>query len=124
MIRLTLTLAALALSTPALACGGGDCKSGHCQMQKQDAVQTAMAEVDKAEGTKASFTVTGMTCGSCSNKLTAKLTEVDGVTAAAVSHAEGLAKVAFDADKTNADALIEAIVAAGFKAEKADQAES
>lgn len=122
MIRILLAAAALSLSAPALACGGDQpCDKSHCKMKPQDEVAAAMAEVDAAEGTKIALTVTGMSCGSCSDRVTATLKGIEGVNAAAVSHADGVAKVAIDDSKTDVDALIAAIDALGkFKASKAE----
>ena len=119
-MRVIFAVAALSLSAPALACGGGACDKGHCKMQEKEVVDAALQAVDTAEGAKISFSVTGMTCGSCGDKLTSALSTANGVNAAYVSHAEGLAKVAFDASKTDAAALMTIITEAGFGAEKAE----
>ena len=122
MFRALFVSAALFASAPAFACGGDKpCDKSHCKMQVQDEVAKAMAAVDDADGDKVSFAVKGMTCGSCANNITAKLTAVEGVNAAAVSHAEGMAKIAFDGQKTNIDALLDVVNGMGkFKAEKAE----
>ena len=122
MIRPLLVAVALGFAAPALACGGdAPCAKEHCKMKPQSEVDTAMAAVEAAEGTKVAFEVTGMSCGNCSDAVTAKLTGIEGVNAAAVSHADGVAKVAFDETKTNADKLIEAVNSIGkFKATKAE----
>lgn len=122
MMRAAFVALALAVSAPALACGGDKpCDKSHCKMKPQSEVDTAMAAVEAAEGTKVSFTVTGMSCGNCSDAVTAALKGIDGVNAAAVSHADGLAKVAFDDSKTNLDAMLETVNKIGkFKAEKAE----
>ena len=60
-----------------------------------------------------------MRCGNCSDAVTAALKGVDGVNEAAVSHSDGVARVAFDGSKTNVDKLIATINALGkYKAEK------
>ena len=125
MIRTLFVVAALGLAAPAaLACGGStECDKSHCKMKPQSEVETAMAKVDAADGTKASFTVTGMSCGNCSDAVTGVLSAIEGVNAAAVSHADGMAKVAFDAEKTDVDALIAAVNKIGkFKASVAEDA--
>ena len=116
MFRVALATLALTLSAPALACAGGKCTSGHCQMKSVDETTTAMAAVDAASGDKITLAVTGMTCGSCGDKVTKALTELEGVHAAAVDHAGGVAKIAYDAEKVDADKLVAAIVAIGFEA--------
>lgn len=98
--------AALALSTPALA----------CPMADAAAYQAAAEAVQVAKGSKISLTVDGMHCGSCSEKITAKLTAVPGVTAAAVDYQSGVAQVAYDPAKVKPDALVAAVKAAGFTA--------
>lgn len=102
MLRTAFVLAALALSPVALACADGSC-SGNCQMTSTTATAD---EVDSAAGTKAAFTISGMRCGTCAEKVVAALKGVDGVNAATVDVTTGAAKVAFDEAKTNLDALI------------------
>ncbi len=122
MTRALFVAIALSLSAPALACGGDKpCNKSHCKMQSQDEVAAAMAEVEAAEGTKVALSVTGMSCGQCAKTITAALQELDGVNAAAVSHAEGVARVAYDPARTDLDKIIAAVNAIGkFKAEKAE----
>jgi copper chaperone CopZ len=122
MFRVILAAAALAVSSPAFACadGNGDCDKSHCKMQEANAVETAMAAVDAADGTKLALSVEGMSCGSCSEKIAKALKAIEGVKAAAVSHADGAAKIAFDAEKIDAEKLMAAIAELGFKAKKAE----
>ena len=63
MLRLALVLGALALSPAALACSDGSC-SGNCEMKSTAAAPGY--EVDSAACTKASVTINGMKCGTCS----------------------------------------------------------
>ncbi len=98
--------AALLFSVPAAA----------CPMQDAQAYQQAAEKVDATEGTKVVLAVSGLTCGSCSDKLTKELTALDGVKAAAVDYQTGEAKIAFVEGETDVDALIKAIEAAGFTA--------
>ena len=120
MIRIALAAVALTVSAPALACGdGSNCSKSHCKMASTAEVDTDMAAVDAAEGTKVALTITGMRCGSCADKLTATLSGLEGVNAAAVSHAEGQAKIAYDAAKIDVEKLIATITEAGFTAERA-----
>jgi len=88
-----------------------------CPMEDATAYATEAAAVQSADGTKAAFQLTGMTCGSCSQKVTTALKEIDGVLAAAVDYQTGNAVVSFDGSKTNTVAMIAAITEAGFAAE-------
>ena len=108
-MRGLLMVAMLGFAVPAMA----------CPMADKAAYETALKKVQAAEGVKASFAVEGMHCGDCSDKITAALTGIDGVTAAAVDYQTGHAEVSFDSGKTSAEKLLAAIVATGFKAEKA-----
>jgi copper chaperone len=93
-------------SPAAFACGGQPCGSS-CKMAAHD--ESEVDDVAAAEGTKAQLTITGMTCGACAAKITEALKQTKGVTAAAVDHETGVAEIAFNADKTNVDALVTAI---------------
>ncbi|PJO78613.1 copper ion binding protein [Neisseria brasiliensis] len=62
--------------------------------------------------------VEGMTCGGCVKSVTRILENTDGVTKAEVSLENKNAVIEFDAAKTNADALIEAIEDGGFDASR------
>lgn len=121
MIRILLATAALAVATPALACGGNK-NCGDCAGHHETTASVDFSKVDAAAGTKLSLAIEGMKCGSCSDKITAALSKIDGVNAVVVSHETGEARVAFDAAKTNADALTKAVVDTGFTV-KADPAQ-
>jgi len=122
MIRVLFATLALALTAPALACGGGNCDKEGCKTKPMTEVETAMAEVDKAAGTKIALDVEGMSCGACSDKVTAALRALDGVNAAAVSHQAGEARVAYDSEKVDLDKMVGAITGLGFKAKKQEKA--
>ncbi|MRN39086.1 hypothetical protein CRG49_011745 [Neisseria sp. N95_16] len=62
--------------------------------------------------------VEGMTCGGCVKSVTRILENTDGVTKAEVSLENKNAVIEFDAAKTNADALVEAIEDGGFDASR------
>jgi len=121
MFRILFAATALTLSAPALACGGGDCQKENCKTKPLSEVETAMAEVEKADGTKIALDVDGMSCGACSDKVTAALKALEGVNAAAVSHQAGEARVAFDAEKVDLDKMVAAITGLGFKAAKQEE---
>jgi len=110
MFRTALVVAALALSPAALACGSGS-NCAHCDRAPETAATTP--NVDEADGTKVTLAVTGMTCGACSTKVTAALTETAGVNAVTVDHETGRARIAYDEGALDVDALIAAVAGAG-----------
>jgi copper chaperone CopZ len=91
-----------------------------CPIADAAAYQASLDQVNHSEGTKASFAVAGMTCGSCSGKVAKALEGIEGVLAAAVDYQTGMANVAFDAAKTNPAALLTAIQKTGFEATAKD----
>lgn len=76
------------------------------------AVQAEEAVTTKS---KASFAVSGMTCGGCEGKLSKKLKAVDGVTVDGVCSKSGKACVSYDADKVTKEQLMEVVTKSGFK---------
>jgi P-type Cu+ transporter len=60
--------------------------------------------------------ITGMTCASCANRIERKLNKLDGVTAT-VNYATEKASVEFDEAAVAPDQLLEAVEAAGYRAE-------
>lgn len=91
-----------------------------CPMADAAAYAAAAQEVKAAAGTHVTLKIDGLTCGSCSETVTAALKGVTGVKAAAVDYQTGEALVAFDAGQTNVDALLSTIQQAGYTAKKAD----
>lgn len=89
-----------------------------CAMQDAAAFQEAATKVRASEGTQVAFNVEGMTCGDCSTKLGKALSEVEGVTAAAVDYQTGEALIAFNSDKVDAAALLKVIEKNGYAAKK------
>ena len=63
---------------------------------------------------KITLPVEGMSCGKCSAKVTAALSEADGVIAVTVSHIEKRADIEFDVGKVNREALIRVIEETGY----------
>ncbi len=116
MLKYTVLAGLLFASPLALACGGKPC--GHCGDTHASA---EVEDISKAPGTHVTLNVTGMKCGACGKKVRAALEGVDGVNAVSVDHSTGTTKVAFDASKTNTDALIKAIEALSFHAELATE---
>lgn len=110
MFRLLVLGSALVFSVPALACNGGKC-SEECSKSTEKPATPA-----NIQGTKVVLNVTGMTCGSCANKVTAALMATEGVKHASVDHATGRAEVIIDDTKTNADALVKVVTALSYGA--------
>ena len=61
------------------------------------------------------FQIEGMTCSGCEAHVKHAAAEVDGVIETVASHADGTAKVEFDASKTNKEDIIAAIKTTGYK---------
>lgn len=57
---------------------------------------------------------TGMTCGSCSEKITRALAREQGVAVTEVDVAGGLVVIGFDTKKANAESLAQQVTATGF----------
>ena len=89
-----------------------------CPMADAAAYQTARKEVTATAGSHLAFKVDGLTCGDCSDKVTAALKGIEGVKAAAVDYQTGETVVSIDESKTNADALVKAIADLGYTAAK------
>ena len=109
MIRLLAVFAGLTVCAPAFACAGGKCSEECGKAHEQAAIP---ADV---QGTHVLLNVTGMSCVSCSNKVTASLKAVEGVKSATVDVATGKAELVIDNKKTNADALAKVVTDSGFK---------
>ena len=114
-IFIALVFSALAYTPVALACGGQSCADS-CNMA---GAPSDAGDLSGLEGERAAFSVEGMKCGRCSAKVVAALKAVDGVKGATVDHATGNAQVVFQADKTNAAALLAAITSTGYAAKAA-----
>lgn len=118
MTRFLFAAALLLTSAPALACAGGKCADdcGKPAPAKTEAAATTPAATPaKVEGEKVVLNVTGMSCVSCSNKVTASLKAVEGVKSATVDVATGKAELVIDNKKTNADALAKVVTDSGYK---------
>lgn len=120
MIRTLTIIVALLIPSAAFACGDKKCGEGSCPMAAHATPPAGdSAAVATAPGTHAVLEVAGMSCGNCSSKVQAALSKVAGVNAAAVSHSTGKAEVAFDATKTNAEALAKIVDELGYDAKVA-----
>ena len=125
MIRTITLFAATSFLSAALACGGEKLANGKsgCAMAAAQTAQADQQKVQDAAGAKVDLAVAGMTCAGCASSVQAALLKVEGVEAAYVSSTDGKAQVAFDAGKTNLEALIAAVSGAGeYTAAKADAA--
>ena len=111
MVRSLALAAALLFSSSALA----------CPMADAAAFTEAAAKVDQASGAKATFAVSGMNGGGCSEKLSKALIAVPGVTAAAVDYQTGKVMVAYDAQKVSKQVMIDTINKSGYKTSDASK---
>ncbi|MEB9739008.1 heavy metal translocating P-type ATPase [Bacillus cereus] len=66
---------------------------------------------------KAEFTVSGMTCAACANRVEKRLNKLDGVNKATVNFALELATVDFNPDEVNVNEMKSAITKLGYKLE-------
>jgi copper chaperone CopZ len=118
MTRTLLAAALLFASAPAFACAGGKC-GDECAKpapaKTETATTTPAATPAKVEGEKVVLNVTGMSCVSCSNKVTASLKAVEGVKSATVDATTGKAELVIDNKKTNAEALAKVVTDSGYK---------
>jgi copper chaperone len=64
-----------------------------------------------------SLTVTGMKCGGCETTIKTALQNLDGVVSAQASFKENKVEVEFEPARTDADAIKQTIVGAGFTVE-------
>ena len=64
-----------------------------CPMADAAAFAEAAAKVAQAEGTKATYKIEGMTCGSCSEKVATAVNAVEGVLLSAVDYQIGAGRL-------------------------------
>lgn len=64
-----------------------------------------------------SIAVSGMKCGGCENTINTAVSAIDGVLSVKASHQEKRVDVEFDPDKTDIEAIEDAIEDAGFNVE-------
>jgi len=67
-----------------------------------------------SESIRVSFTVEGMTCGSCSSAITETLNGVEGVTNATADHVAGTASAVIDGPGVTAEQLAAEIEGLGY----------
>ncbi len=75
-----------------------------------------VAGCDRAKPMVGEVPVTGMTCESCTQALTHRLSSLEGVEAATVDLASATATVRYDGAQVQADDLVEAIESVGYGA--------
>jgi len=63
------------------------------------------------------LTVTGMKCGGCESNVINRLKAVEGILSVKASAKDNEVSVEYDAEKTDLDAITEAITEAGFSVE-------
>ena len=74
---------------------------------------------------KAEFTVSGMTCAACANRVEKRLNKLDGVNKATVNFALESATVDFNPDEINVNEMKSTITKLGYKLEvKSDEQDS
>ena len=89
-----------------------------CPMADAAAFQEAAAKVAATDGAHASFILNGMTCGTCSNKVSSSLSSLEGVLANAVDYQTGKVEIAYDSTKTDVTKLEAALVSTGYTLNK------
>ena len=89
-----------------------------CPMADAAAFQEAAAKVAATEGAHASFMLKGMTCGSCSSKVSTHMDSIEGVLAIAVDYQSGKVEVAYDSTKTDVTKLETALTGTGYALQK------
>jgi len=65
---------------------------------------------------KATFKVSGMTCGNCVKHVTKAVSKVPGVTEPAVDLASGRVELTYDPSLSTVEAIAEAVTKAGYPA--------
>ena len=105
MIRSFIFFAALFAASPSFA----------CPMADAAAFEKAALAVQQADGAKASFKLEGLTCGSCSEKVSTELKTVTGIILSAVDYQSGRVEIAYDNSKTSVKSLEAALQKTGYK---------
>lgn len=72
----------------------------------------------RAEESKVTLKVRGMTCGSCSKSVESSLKKLDGVKSVEIDLDTGKTVVTCDTSKVKTEKLVAAVKEAGFKCEK------
>jgi copper chaperone CopZ len=61
------------------------------------------------------FTVEGMTCSGCVDRVETTIRSLPGIVSVAIDLADSLATIDYDVSKTTRDQIREAIISAGYK---------
>jgi len=85
-----------------------------CPMADKAAFEAAAEVVVKTDGSKATFVLSGMSGGVCSEKVTSSLKGVDGILASAVDYQSGRVELAYDAKKTSLQKIESTLKDTGF----------
>ncbi len=78
---------------------------------------------DDVEGAESFVTVDGMHCATCESFVEATSTDVDGVRGADANYATGTMRVVYDPDRTDPDAIADAVTGYGYRADPSVDAE-
>jgi copper chaperone CopZ len=81
---------------------------------------TALTACGRAQPVRASFTVEGMTCESCSGAITDTLSKIDGVVEVSADHILGSAVVVFLSPDATAEGLADEIESLGYTVTKTE----
>ncbi len=65
---------------------------------------------------KSNFTVEGMRCGSCANRVEKAVRELPGISSVSIGLTPGSAEIEFNAQETTAEEIRKKITAAGYAA--------
>ena len=123
MKKLVVAMSALMLSLSAgaaLACGDGACDGGSCALEAKDKVGGKEVPAAKPVTVKpgfplATFSVDGMICVNCVNKVTATLKGIKGVDAVSVDLNAGKASVSYDKKADQPAQVAEIVSKLGYK---------
>ncbi len=116
LAALSLAASMASVSAPALACEGGTCHKGEAAHTANAAPSVAPVAIPADHKATANLSITGMSCGDCSSKVTVALMKVLGVGEAKVDHATGLAVIVYDNSKVTVDSLVKAVNELGYVA--------
>ena len=105
MIRSFIFLTTLLAASPSFA----------CPMADAAAFEKAALAVQNAEGAKASYKLSGLTCGSCSDKVSTELKSVSGIILSAIDYQSGKVVIAYDNTKTDLKKIEAALTKSGFE---------
>ncbi|QQS51377.1 MAG: heavy-metal-associated domain-containing protein [Bacteroidota bacterium] len=80
---------------------------------KNPSPEAKTSEVE-AKTAQVEISIEGMTCTGCENTINASLKSIPGVSSVESSHSKGIAKVAFEPEKTDTSAFRHLITEAGY----------